>query len=72
MLKTSSANRTIFVVSCQNCVAKITLTTLTVKRNIVPGKWHFTTLLIASFLSSVYQKCGRCLHHSNEIFCHHK
>lgn len=71
MLKTSSANRTIFVVSW-NCVAEITLTTLTVKLNIVPGKWHFTTLLIASFLSFVYQKCGRCLHHSNEIFCHHK
>lgn len=54
MLKTSSANRTIFVVSW-NCVAEITLTTLTVKLNIVPGKWHFTTLLIASFFSSVYQ-----------------
>lgn len=71
MLKTSSANRTIFVVSW-NCVAEITLTTLTVKLNIVPGEWHFTTLLIASFLSFVYQKCGRCLHQSNEIFCHHK
>ena len=51
MFKTSSANRTIFVVSW-NCVAEITLTTLTVKLNIVPGKWHFTTLFgyQASFL----------------------